>query len=124
MSKKKVDPLQLAEEASEAFTSQAEEAGRAMQKQADEAAKAMEADISPFWDNPEEYRKKTRNSVKAGGRLLTGSLTAPEPYKEENTDEANTIKIVFGTSGEYPDGTKWERDATPEEAAKYDEYCS
>ena len=124
MAKKKVDPLQLADEASRAFTLQAEEASRAMQKQADEATKAMEADISPFWDNPEEYRKKTRNSVKAGGRLLTGSLTALEPYKEENTDEANTIKIVFGTSGEYPDGTKWERDATPEEAAKYDEYCS
>ena len=72
MSKKKVDPLQLADEASRAFTLQAEEASRAMKKQA---------------------------------------------------DEKNTIKIVFGTSGQYPDGTSWERDATEEEAAKYDSWC-
>jgi len=118
--RKEVDPLQLADEASEAFTLQAEEASRAMQKQADEATKAMEADISPFWDNPEGYRKKSRNSVRAGGSLLTGK--APEPYKEENTDEQNTIRLVFGTSGEYPDGTRWERDATPEEAEKYESW--
>lgn len=124
MAKKKVDPLQLADEASKAFTLQAEEASRAMQKQADEATEAMEADISPFWDNPEGYRKKSRNSVRAGGSLLTGGLSTPEPYKEEETDEANTIKLVFGTSGEYPDGTKWERDATPEEAAEYESWSS
>lgn len=34
----------------------------------------------------------------------------------------NTIKIVFGTSGEYPDGTRWERDATPEEAEEYESW--
>ena len=107
MAKKKVDPLQLADEASRAFTLQAEEASRAMQKQADEATKAMEADISPFWDSPEGNRKKSRNSVRAGGSLITGGFTAPEPYKEEETDEKNTIKIVFGTSGQYPDGTSW-----------------
>ena len=72
MAKKKVDPLQLADEASRAFTLQAEDASRAMKKQA---------------------------------------------------DEKNTIKIVFGTSGQYPDGTSWERDATEEEAAKYDSWC-
>lgn len=88
MAKKKVDPLQLADEASRAFTLQAEEASRAMQKQADEATKAMEADISPFWDSPEGNRKKSRNS----------------------------------TSGQYPDGTSWERDATEEEAAEYESW--
>ena len=122
MAKKKVDPLQLADEASRAFTLQAEEASRAMQKQADEATKAMEADISPVWDSPEGNRKKSRNSVRAGGSLITGGFTAPEPYKEEETDEKNTIKIVFGTSGQYPDGTSWERDATEEEAAEYESW--
>lgn len=53
--------------------------------------------------------------------MLMGGLKTPEPYKE--IDESNAIKIVFGTSGEYPDGTKWERDATPEEKAQYDSWC-
>lgn len=111
MAKKKVDPLQLADEAS-----------RATQKQAGEVTKAMEADISPFWDSPEGKRKKSRNSVRARGSLITGGFTVPEPYKEEETDEKNTIKIVFGTSGQYPDGTSWERDATEEEIAKYESW--
>lgn len=40
---------------------------------------------------------------------------------EENTQQ---FRIVFGTSGEYPDGTKWERDATPEETEEYNNWCS
>lgn len=92
MTEKKVDPLQLADEASEAFTSQAEEASRAMQKRADGATKAMEADISPFWDNPEGYRKKSRNSVRAGGSLLTGGLTASKSYREEAAEYENRSK--------------------------------
>lgn len=50
-----VDPLQLADEASRAFTLQAEEATREMQKQADEADTALRASVSPFWDNPDGY---------------------------------------------------------------------
>ena len=34
---------------------------------------------------------------------------------EENTQE---FRLVFGTAGKYPDGTSWERDATPEEASR------
>lgn len=40
---------------------------------------------------------------------------------EENTQE---FRLVFGTSGKYPDGTSWERDATPEEQALYESYCN
>ena len=54
--------------------------------------------------------------------MITGGFTAPEPYKEEETDEKNTIKIVFGTSGQYPDGASWERDATEEEATEYESW--
>lgn len=43
-----------------------------------------------------------------------------EQKAEENTQ---TLKIVWGVQGEYPDGTKWERDATPEEQAQYEDYC-
>lgn len=39
---------------------------------------------------------------------------------EENTQE---FRLVFGTAGKYPDGTSWERDATPEEQAEYESYC-
>lgn len=44
--------------------------------------------------------------------------------KAEAENGADTIKIIFGTSGTYPDGTSWERDATPEEQALYEGYCS
>ena len=43
--------------------------------------------------------------------------------KKQAEAEADTIRIVFGTEGEYPDGTKWSRDATPEEQAEYEEMC-
>lgn len=43
--------------------------------------------------------------------------------KKEADEDANVIRIVWGTSGEYPDGTKWERDATPEEAEEYDSWA-
>ena len=39
-----------------------------------------------------------------------------EAKAEANAQE---IRLVFGTSGKYPDGTSWERDATPEEEAEY-----
>lgn len=44
-------------------------------------------------------------------RLITQK---PEEYKDESPEASDKdIKIVWGTSGTYPDGTKWERDATP-----------
>ena len=51
------------------------------------------------------------------------TLEARAEAKKEAEAQADTIKIVFGTSGTYPDGTKWERDATPEEQAQYEDYC-
>lgn len=45
--------------------------------------------------------------------------------REAESDPAspkNAVKIIWATSGEYPDGTKWERDATSEEAEKYDSW--
>lgn len=59
-----------------------------------------------------DKEKEPKERIRANESLLTGGLKAPEPYKDEETDKNNTIKIVFGTSGEYPDGTKWERGAT------------
>ncbi len=43
--------------------------------------------------------------------------------KKQAEAEADTVRIVFTTEGEYPDGTKWSRDATPEEQAEYEEMC-
>lgn len=40
----------------------------------------------------------------------------------KSDDVGDALRIVFGTSGEYPDGTKWERDATEEEAEQYNEW--
>ena len=43
----------------------------------------------------------------------------PDTYKEEEeNDNSHVIRIAFTAQGEYPDGTKWERDATPEEEAE------
>ena len=51
-------------------------------------------------------------------------IQKPEEYKEESTEtRPEDIKIVFGTIGEYPDGTKWERDATQEEGAEYNSWA-
>ncbi len=72
----------------------------------------------------EDNGKDLQKRLKAGESLLIGGLKAPEPYKEEAEDGANTIRLVFGTSGEYPDGTKWTRDATPEEEAKYKSWAN
>lgn len=72
----------------------------------------------------EDNGKDLQKRLKAGESLLIGGLTAPEPYKEESEDGANTIKLVFSTRGEYPDGTKWERDATPEEEAEYKSWAN
>lgn len=60
------------------------------------------------------------NKTKTLERLITQK---PEEYKEESTERPEDIKIVWGTSGEYPDGTKWERDATPEEEEKYSSWA-
>lgn len=37
--------------------------------------------------------------------------------KREAGEHAEKIMITYGVQGEYPDGTKWVRDATPEEQA-------
>lgn len=42
--------------------------------------------------------------------------------KKEADEKASVIRIVFGVSGQFPDGTRWERDATPEEENKYHEW--
>lgn len=61
------------------------------------------------------------NKTKTLERLITQK---PEEYKEESTEtRPEDVKIVWGTSGEYPDGTKWERDATPEEETKYNSWA-
>lgn len=65
--------------------------------------------------------KDKKASTKTLERLITKK---PEPYKEEPEEaRPEDIKIIWGTSGEYPDGTKWERDATPEEEAKYNSWA-
>lgn len=52
------------------------------------------------------------------------TLEARAEAKKEAEAQADTIKIVFGTSGTYPDGTSWERDATEEEQAEYESWSS
>lgn len=105
MDKRRKDPLQLAEEASKIINAQAEETQRELNKMAVELSGA---DITPkSWIKPN--REVLENATK----------------REAQGDPASsdkTIKIVFGTSGEYPDGTKWERDATPEEAEEYESW--
>ena len=51
------------------------------------------------------------------------TLEARAEAKKEAEAQVETIKIVWATSGQYPDGTSWERDATPEEQAEFDNYC-
>lgn len=51
------------------------------------------------------------------------TLEARAEAKKEAEAQAETIKIVWATSGQYPDGTSWERDATPEEQAEFNNYC-
>lgn len=55
--------------------------------------------------------------------LRADAAEARAEAKAEAENDAHTFRIVFGTSGTYPDGTKWERDATPEEQAEYDSFC-
>ena len=102
MAKRRKDPLQLAEEASKAINAQAEETQRELNKMAVELSGA---DITPKgWIKPN--REVLEHATK----------------REAQGDPASSgdgVKIVFGTSGECPDGTKWERDATPEEAEQY-----
>lgn len=73
---------------------------------------------SPFDGDTGNYLQKR---IKAGKSLLMGIMIAPEPFKE--IDDSNAIRIVFGTTGEYPDGTKWERNATADEIAQYENFC-
>ncbi len=66
--------------------------------------------------------KKDKN-ITAIDALLKGGIYKPEEYKEEKeADDDKTLTIVFKTSGEYPDGTSWEREPTPEEAADYESW--
>ena len=60
------------------------------------------------------------NKTKTLERLLTEK---PELFKEEEKERPEDIKLVWGVSGEYPDGTKWERDATPEEIAEFNSWA-
>lgn len=52
------------------------------------------------------------------------TLEARAEAKKEAAAQADTIKIVFNTSGTYPDGTGWERDATEEEQAEYESWSN
>jgi len=62
-------------------------------------------------------------NIKAIDSLLRGEEPVKyQPPEDEEKDGDNTLRIVFGTSGTYPDGTPWDRDATPEEAAEYDSW--
>lgn len=56
------------------------------------------------------------DKTKALERLLTEK---PEPLQEETQANPLDIKIAWMVSGEYPDGTKWEREATEEEKEEY-----
>lgn len=105
MDKRRKDPLQLMEEASKAINAQAEETQRELNKMAVELSGN---DITPKgWIRPN--REVLENATK---REAQGDPASSD----------NTLRIVFGTSGEYPDGTKWERDATPEEAEEYENW--
>lgn len=54
-------------------------------------------------------------------RLLENALIKETKQQSQaNTDKQ--IKIVLATSGEYPDGTKWEREATEEEKAEFNSW--
>jgi len=41
--------------------------------------------------------------------------------KKQAEAEADTLRIVFSVEGEYPDGTKWSRDATQEEKSLFEQ---
>ena len=65
-----------------------------------------------------ESLKGSRGKLRANMELLEQSI---KNEAREATDD-NSIRILFGTHGEYPDGTKWERDATPTEEEVYKGY--
>lgn len=80
---------------------------------------AQKLNKSPVFSRAERYRAMT-DKTKTLERLLTEK---PEPLQEETQENPQDIKIVWGTSGEYPDGAKWERDATTEEEAEYNSWA-
>lgn len=45
-----------------------------------------------------------------------------EELKGELEGGTQDLVLSFATHGEYPDGTKWEREATPEEQARYESW--
>lgn len=51
-----------------------------------------------------------------------GILEQAVKREAKETTDANTWTLAFATTGEYPDGTKWERPATPEEEETYKGY--
>lgn len=59
-----------------------------------------------------------RGLLRADMDLLEQSI---KREARETTDE-NSLTIAFAVTGEYPDGTKWERPATPEEEETYRGY--
>ena len=63
----------------------------------------------------------TPNSWIKPNREVLENATKREAQGDPASSD-NTIRIVFRTGGEYPDGTRWERDATPEEAEEYESW--
>lgn len=62
-----------------------------------------------------------RNEISKTADAAEARAEAKKEAEREAAEKAQTIRIVFGTSGTYPDGTSWERDATPEEQKLYEE---
>lgn len=54
------------------------------------------------------------------GLLENALIKETEHQSQANTDKQ--IKIILATSGEYQDGTKWEREATEEEKAEFNSW--
>lgn len=64
--------------------------------------------------------KPVKLILKNEGLLENALIKETEQQRQANTDKQ--IKIVLATSGEYPDGTKWEREATEEEKAEFNSW--
>ena len=66
-------------------------------------------------------RRATPTSAQGIQGLLKadkGILEQSVKREAKETTDANTIYIGYKITGEYPDGTPWEREATPEEQAE------
>lgn len=70
---------------------------------------------------PMNWARKSEIAERAD--TLEARAEAKAEAKKEAEANTQEYRLVFGTSGTYPDGTKWERDATPEEQAEYESFC-